>query len=411
MKSPIQFVLLIAIVLPSGLADEVPPQTLPQIAGGLAPEVTDLNAADVSYALEAKLPYLEEPFINPRPQQQDDDIPVADFTHALGDRQAILNFAREIAAGEHGEVDSFLLMKDGRLIFESYFRRGRANYPHYQMSITKSYTAIALGRAIQCGHLTMEDLDKPVVGFLKELDPNRLVPGAADITLAEAMNMHSGIRIDKARSRELMKDPAQLKGQGQIQAYLENSAPIPPAQREYKYQGSDPSMTMQVIEAVVPGTAREFLETELLGKLGITNFAWQDDISGLPKAAAGSSMRSRDMIKWGMLVMNGGNWKGEQLIPAAFVEKATSRLHTNSQGTSYGFFWWRHEMEVGERTFDCISGRGAGGQFLLLLPEVDLIAVITSHNKGMGALLKTFPKKVLPAFLNPDFKAPATSGD
>ena len=369
-------------------------------ANGLAPEITDLNAEDVSWALEAKLPDLAEPFINPRPNDREDGIPVAALTRANSDRRAILKFARELNAGQHGEVDSFLLMKDGKLLFESYFRRGRANYPHYQMSITKSYTAMALGRAIQLGHLKLSDLDRPITAFLEQLDSARFVAGAKAITLAEALNMHSGIRIDAARAKELMRTPAKLRGQAQIQAYLENSSPIPPAPRKYKYQAADPSIVMQVIEAVVPGSARAFIETELLGRLGITNFAWQNDVSGLPKSAAGSSIRSRDMLKWGMLVANRGEWKGEQLIPADFVERAISRLHTNSQGTSYGFFWWRHDMEVGEQNFDCISGRGAGGQYIFILPELKLIAVITAHNKGMGGMLKTFPARVLPAFLN-----------
>lgn len=290
-------------------------------------------------------------------------------------------------------------MKDGELLFESYYRRGRANFPHYQMSITKSYTAMAVGRAMQLGYLTMEDLDRPVVSFLDEIDSSRLVTGAAEITLAEAMNMHSGVRIDPDKAKRLMQNREQLLGQGQIQAYLANSAPIPASPREYKYQASDPSMTMQVVEAAVPGTAREFIETELLAKMGITNFAWQDDVSGLPKSAAGSSMRSRDMLKWGMLVMNDGRWNDQQLLPTEFVKRATDRLHTNTRRTSYGFFWWRHDMEVGDRKFDCISGRGAGGQFILMFPELDLLAVITAHNKGMGTMLKSFPEKVLPAFL------------
>ena len=54
-------------------------------------------------------------------------------------------------------------------------------------------------------------------------------------------------------------------------------------------------------------------------------------------------------------------------------------------------------MEVDGEKIDCISGRGAGGQFLLLFPELDLIAVFTAHNKGMGALLKVFPDRVLAA--------------
>ena len=364
-----------------------------------APEVADLNAKDVSYALEAKLPDLKKPFIDASPADLKDGIPVGELGVDGGDRDAILKFAEEIAAGRHGEIDSLLLLFNGKLLFESYYRRGRINYPHFQMSITKSYTALAVVRAIQLGHLTMDDLDKPVVGFLKDLDRGKLAAGAASITLAEAMNMRSGIRLAPDKVNELRRASEALKAQGQIQAYLQHTAPIPKPPREFKYQGADPSMTMQVLEAVVPGPARRFIEAELLGKMGITNFAWEDDVSGLPKSAAGSSMRSRDMIKWGMLVAGGGKWNGEQLIPEDFVKRATGRLHTNAQGTSYGYFWWRHDMEVGDRKVDCKSGRGAGGQFILILPELKLIAVITAHNKGMGTTLATAPKRILPAFI------------
>jgi CubicO group peptidase (beta-lactamase class C family) len=369
-----------------------------QQADGLAPEITDLNAEDVSYALEKNIPDLERAYISSSPDDRGDGIPVGVLGVDGGDQEAIVEFAQEIAAGQHGEIDSLLIVHEGKLLFESYYRRGRANYPHYQMSITKSYTAMAIGRAIALGHLTMADLEKPVVMFLKELDRSKLVPGATSITLSQAMNMRSGIRIDTDTAKELMKTPRALKGQGQIQAYLEHSAPISEETQTFKYQASDPSTTMQVLEAVVPGSAREFIDEELLAKMGITNFAWQDDVSGLPKSAAGSSMRSRDMLKWGMLVTSGGKWNGEQLIPAAFVEQATGRLHTNRQGTSYGYFWWRHGVEVGGRKFDCKSGRGAGGQFILMLPELNVIIVITAHNRGMGAALATAPKRILPAF-------------
>jgi CubicO group peptidase (beta-lactamase class C family) len=373
--------------------------TSAQETDGLAPEVTDLNAEDVSYALEAKLPDLKEPFIDASPADRQDGIPVGELGVDGGNRDAILNFAEEIAAGQHGEVDSLLLLYRGRLVFESYYRRGRINYPHYQMSITKSYTAMAIGRAIALGHLTIGDLDRPVVSFLKDLDRSKLAAGATKITLAEAMNMRSGIRIDPKTAKQLMKAPQELKGQAQIQAYLEHSAAISDETKTFKYQASDPCITMQVLEAVVPGSARDFIKKELLGKMGITNYAWQDDVSGLPKSAAGSSMRSRDMVKWGILVFNGGKWNGEQLIPKAFVQRATSHLHTNARNTSYGYFWWRHDMEVGDRKLDCLSGRGAGGQFILALRELELIVVITAHNKGMGAALETIPERLLPAFL------------
>ena len=114
---------------------------------GTAPEVTDLNAADVSYAKEKEIPDLKHPFISTAPKDRGDGIPVGQLDKNA--EMVIRHFAKEIENGTHGEVDSLLSSKEGKLVFESYYRRGRANYPHYQMSITKSYTAMALGRAIQ----------------------------------------------------------------------------------------------------------------------------------------------------------------------------------------------------------------------------------------------------------------------
>lgn len=374
-----------------------------QADNGLAPEVTDLNARDISYTLEKKLPYLEKPFINSAPRDRKDGIVVGLLGKDGGDRAAVLAFARKLGETSEnpkaGKTDSLLISYRGKLLLEAYYRRGRANYPHYQMSITKSYTALAVGRAIQLGHLSMEDLDRPVVSFLKELKPDEWVEGADRITLHEAMHMRSGIRLKDEVVKRLRRSPEQLRGQGQVQSYLANSDSIPAMPRDYKYQGSDPSMTMQVVNAVVPGTAETFIRKELLGPMGITRYHWQDDTSGLPKAAAGSSFRSRDMVKMGLLILGKGVWQGDQLIPAAFIEKATSPLINNFGDNHYGYFWWYQKVDVGGKTYVCKQGRGAGGQFIFVFPELDLIAVVTAHNKGMGTMLRDVPQQLVPAFL------------
>jgi hypothetical protein len=371
---------------------------LAEPSDGLAPEVTGLNAAAVSYALEAKLPDLEKPFLTTQPQELKDGLTVGELLGAQKDD--VLKFAQEIEDGKLGEIDSLLVAHHGQLLFESYFRRGRQNYPHYQMSITKSYTAMAVGRAIQLGHLKMSDLDRPVWSFLKELQPTKFVDGAKDITLAQAMNMKSGVRIDEKKVGELVKNPVGLKGQGQVQAYFEHSEPIPTAPRTFKYQSADPSMTMQVLQASVPGSAEEFIRKELFGKMGITNYNWEtDNVSGLPKSAAGAGVLSRDMVKWGLLVLDKGKWHGEQLIPAEYVAKATSRINQNSATNGYGFFWWTDDFKVGDKSYHAVEGRGAGGQFIFMFPEADLVVVVTAHQKGMGTMLKELPPALLPTFL------------
>ena len=120
--------------------------TLGQADNGLAPEVTDLNAEDVSCEREKDLPYLDKPFFSLNPRDRKDGLSVGSLGEDGGDKKLVLEYARKLAETSQnpriGKTDSLLIAYKGKLLFESYFRRGRANYPHYQMSITKSYTCL-----------------------------------------------------------------------------------------------------------------------------------------------------------------------------------------------------------------------------------------------------------------------------
>ena len=374
---------------------------------GLAPEVTDLNAVDISFQKEKEIQYLHKPFISTKPRNKKDLLPVGELGKDGGKKESILKFVRKLAepsdSPKHGKTDSLLIAHQGKLIFESYFRRGRANYPHYQMSITKSYTAYAIGRAIQLDYLSMDDLHKPVVSFLKEIKPDKLAKGADKITLDQAMQMRSGIRLPKKKIGEIIQRPSLLRGQGQARAYLQFSQDLPvlsdSSLQPFKYQSSDTVLTMQVLEAVVPGTAEAFIREQLLKPMHISNYGWQEDLSGFPKAAAGSSFLSRDMIKMGLLTLNQGKWRGQQHLPSAFVKKATTPLlFKGTTGSDYGYFWWYQERQVKDKKYPCIQGRGAGGQFIFVFPTLDLVAVVTAHNQGMGKMLRDLPEILIPAF-------------
>ncbi|XOV77565.1 MAG: serine hydrolase domain-containing protein [Aestuariibacter sp.] len=319
----------------------------------LAPKAT---TAEIAQSFR-DIPYLENALIDGTPADKKDALAVGKLGVDGGNKQMILKLAQEIADGKHGNFDSLLIAHKGKLLFESYYLRGRIDLPHPQASATKVYTSLALGRAIQLGYLTMEDLDKPLVSFLPDLEPADLVEGAEKITLHKAMTMRSGIRISREQRDEFENNPAQLKGQGQVQVYLEHSAPITDDSQIFEYK-FDPMLVMQVIEAVVPGTAEDFIKNELLDKLGITNYRWRIDVSGLPKAGSRSSMTSRAMIKLGTLAMNKGKWNGEQLIPETFIAKAINRIvhHSDDENFSakgdvtnigYGYFWWQADLTRG----------------------------------------------------------------
>ena len=155
---------------------------------------------------------------------------------------------------------------------------------------------------------------------------------------------------------------------------------------------------MKVLEAVVPGSAENFIRNQLLKPMWIINYGWQEDLSGLPKSAAGSSVLSRDMIKMGLLTLNKGIWNGKQHLPKEFAKQATSPLVQPSPSTFYGDFCWNQTLDIGDRKYDSIQGRGPVGQFIFIIPTLELVISATAHNQGMGKMRAQLPHYLIPAF-------------
>ena len=191
-----------------------------------------------------------------------------------------------------------------------------------------------------------------------------------------------------------------VNGGAHVQALFSLSDPINNSSKEYKYQSADTILVMHVIDSVVPGGAEKFIREELFGPMDIDFYSWGKNLSGLPKAAAGSSLRSRDMLKVGHLVLNDGKWMGEQLIPREYLERATSPLVKTRGSAKYGYFWWSENYEVDGKIYKSKQGRGAGGQLLIILPEIEVVAVLTAHNKGMGGILNQTCQALIKTFSN-----------
>lgn len=354
------------------------------------------------------IPELKEAFIDPAPVDRKDGVAVGALGADGDKKEMIIKLAHEIAEQKHGRFDSLLIAHKNTLIFESYYSRGRVNLPHPQASATKSYLNMTIGRAVQLGYLTMDDLHKPLVSFLKHLDPTKFVDGVEKITLHQAMTMHSGIRISNDKLKELNENPEQIKGQRQVQAYLEHSEPITIESESYLYQRTDPQLVMQVLDAVVPGTAKDFIRDDFFAKIEITNYGWLDSVSGLPEGPHSSRLTSRDMIKLGILAMNTGMWEGEQIIPEAFVTKSINRIVQKGvediffvgesvSNPGYGYYWWQADMAVGKQSYFSTSAQGGGGQYIILIDELDLVVVATAHDRDASTMQMT-AERIVPAF-------------
>ena len=381
-----------------------------------APEAT----ADESTGLYRDIPFLETAFVDTSPADRYDGISVGDLSSGGVNADMLVALAEEIADGQHGRINSLLVVHQDELLFESYFMKGRVDLPHPQASATKTYTAMALGRAIQLGLLTMADLDKPLISFFDDLDPALLAEGAELITLHNALTMTTGVRIFEEQAEDFRENPEQIKGRKQIQALLDHSAPITTESQSFLYGQDGPELVMQVIDAVAPGSARDFVEDELLAKMGIsyeylnergiTYYDWRSCPNGLLGASSEATMTSRDMVKWGILIANKGKWNGEQLIPKAYIDRATSMIvdtgdddifgggpDVSNQG--YGYFMWNADLRRGDKSYSSTSASGGGGQYIILIDALDLVVVSTASEWENPSTLQMTAEKILPAFV------------
>ena len=385
----------------------------------ISPKATPKEAPIVYWSVPSikrhffQLPRLAQPYITTEPVDLNDGLAVGELGIDGGDTEKLIETISEIAKDPKNEIDSLLVIKNDKLIFESYFARGRIDLSHPQSSAVKSYTSMVLGRAVQMGYLNIQDLDKPIANFFTELKPAEFAPGVEKITLRRVLSMRSGLRIDDETTQMLHNNPHMIAGQKEVQELFERTEPIDALKEEvFSYGNFSSHLAMQVLNAVVPGGAEKFIREEFLGKLSITNYAWQLGPAGLPEGGWRMSMTSRDMAKIGLIALNEGKWNGKQFISEAYLEEALSRqlslseeqverFYTgkNLSNAGYGFFWWLMDMQIGDQQkfIRSKSVQGGGGMTIQVFDELDLVIVITAHSPFSYS--QFIGEKILPAFI------------
>lgn len=365
-----------------------------------APEIDLSNFSGSLDNFSRNVPKLDTAYYSLTPQDRNDGLEVADYSK----HSELLVLAKDIADGRYSEFDSILIAHKNKLVFESYYNRGRVNLPHFQASAGKGYIALLVGRAIQLGYLSMEDLHEPVLDFLPQIDKNKLVAGTEKITLHHALSMQSGLRISDEKQKAIRREVKEKTSQKRLQAYFAASAPVTDESQVYKYQ-FDPDISMTILDAIVPSSFKDFVKTELLEKLGINNYAWEG-VSGERPEVKHRNLLSRDMLKLAILMENQGKWKGEQLISKSFLRAAKGSQSNPYSETfdfskfRYGYYFWGTKIKVGTKEYDAHMAWGGGGQYVMAIQELDLALAITA-NAGMqeDKTFEVLKNRILPVFV------------
>jgi CubicO group peptidase (beta-lactamase class C family) len=293
---------------------------------------------------------------------------------------AVLSFI-EAADKSIDSLHSFMLLRHGRVIAEGWWSPYEANSPHLLFSLSKSFTSTAVGLAIAEGKFSLDD---EVLKFFPEDAPAE--PGAN----LKAMRVRDLLRMNTGHETE----PPRPRDQSWKRAFLNHPVRFKPG-THFLYNTPATYMLAAIVEKTTGMSLLDYLRPRLFEPLGIQNPTWEKSPEGIIVGGYGLSICTEDIARFGQLYLQKGKWQGRQLVPAAWVEAATSFQTSNGSSPKsdwdqgYGYQFWRCRHGA-------YRGDGAFGQYCIVLPQQDAVIAITSGLRDMQAVLNLVWEKLLP---------------
>ncbi len=292
---------------------------------------------------------------------------------------------------------SLLISHQGELILERYFNGSGPDRVVNVKSVSKSVISALVGIAIEQGHIegTEQSIDKYFgAKFSNETDPVKRI-----ITIKDLLTMQAGLASTSSRNYG-----AWVLSKDWIGYALKQPMLSPPGTL-MQYSTGNTHLLSAILTQVTGTDTLQFARKALAEPLGFHLAAWPRDPQGIYFGGNDMELTARQMLVFGRLYLNGGSVNGKQLISADWVKISLQRHaeSTREHGRYYGYGWWIQEMAG----FETKYAWGYGGQFIILVPDLDLVVVTTSsstpdpdrrsHRRGVDELVEAHIIRVVAA--------------
>jgi CubicO group peptidase (beta-lactamase class C family) len=272
-------------------------------------------------------------------------------------------------------TSSLLIIRHGELVYEKYFFR--FNKPERRVpiySITKSFLSALVGIAIDQGQI--DSLDHTVSEYFPEYFYPTTDQRMRKVTLRDLLTMSAGfIWLEDGEIEERWQESGNL-----VEASINLKFQDSPGEY-FNYSSAHTQLLSAILTEIVSVPLREYAQSHLFSPLGIQpkDWNWGVDDQGYYLGGWGMNLRPRDIARFGYLYLNDGYWDGQQLVSSDWVRQSTSAQIDTGFGLDYGYLWWIHRGE----DQPIFEGRGYGGQSLYVIPNLDMIVVVTANvNSG-----------------------------
>lgn len=281
---------------------------------------------------------------------------------------------------------SVLVLHSGKLIFERYYNDAKNTSAFHIHSATKSFISTLIGIAFSKNILT--DLDQKMMDFFPEYEYLDLDPRKYDITIRHLLTMKAGFNFNDTGDEWV-----RYSSSSDWVKYALELPLIHDPGMDWHY-GTPQSNLLSVILTKASGMSTyDFAQENLFVPLNISIAHWYQDPQGFYTGGHEMYFSPRDLVRYGFLYLNNGSVNEIEIVPHQWIleswtDYSNSRVDEGMSSsfyskTGYGYQWWLVDL----LDFDTYSARGAGGQFIFVVPQLDLVIVTTA----MGAVVNPYP--------------------
>lgn len=271
-------------------------------------------------------------------------------------------------------MHSMLVVRHGKLIFERYYGSYHAGMLNDLRSATKSFISMLTGIAVANGH--MPEVRTPVTDVLHKHVPYLHSPRLGEVTLRHLLTMTSGFRwiTGKKLGEPLVRN---LQRSRRWASYA-LSLPIDDDNiGQFQYRSCDSHLISVMLSETTGTDAFSYAREHLFGPLDIQHAAWLPNTEGHSMGHIGLYLTSRDLAKIGICLLDGGLYRGRQIIPQAWLEEALSAQTSGYPAYGdYGYQFWNGTLSAQPYRL----AHGHGGQQLLLLPKLGAAVIFTAES-------------------------------
>lgn len=301
---------------------------------------------------------------------------------------------------------SVLISRNGDIIYENYFDGYTEDIPHDMRSTSKSISSAIVG--IAKDKRLFRNINQSIFDFLPTKYHVHKDSLKAKINIQSLLTMSSGLDAIDYGINANTTSPAVEDNYQRTDDWTETILATPMINRpntKANYGTANPYLLGIAMDSLVSEPLQLFMDVNLFQKLEISNYIIQTDLKGNPYFGGGMYLTPKDMLKFGELYLNHGKWKTKRILSKNWVKNSFKNylaLENTKEKNGYGYLWWHHNYQINGKNIESIEARGAGGQYIFVIPALQAVVVITSGNFRNGKTQQ--PEAIFENYILPNMK-------